>query len=146
MASSLLSLDLVASPTKFESSRIHLCMSVKRTVSGSVSGCASVRPIAMSSMSSQSNVGGTVMAPMWLLLRSGYGCKAASSRRTPKLVIEFFGVIFIPLGNFHHDIRRTVGYGLAAEAGLWRNAWGHIQFIQLRIRRFVAGFQTLAHD
>src|SRR5277367_4865991 len=64
MASSLLSLEGAGSPEKPGSSVIHLCMSVKRTVSGSVSGNLSVRPMAMSSMFSHPNVGG-----IFLLLR-----------------------------------------------------------------------------
>src|SRR5260370_26781961 len=58
MASSLASLEAAGSPEKPGSSVIHLCMSVKRTVSGSVSGNLSASPIAMSSKLSQPNVGG----------------------------------------------------------------------------------------
>src|SRR6266850_5602347 len=58
MASSLDSLEAAGSPEKPGSSVIHLCMSVKRTVKGSVSGNLSVRPMAMSSRLSQPNVGG----------------------------------------------------------------------------------------
>src|SRR2546423_14595384 len=58
MASSLVSLEAAGSPEKPGSSVIHLCMSVNRTVSGSVCGNLSVRPIAMSSRLSQPKVGG----------------------------------------------------------------------------------------
>src|SRR5260370_23896748 len=58
MASSLASLEAAGSPEKPGSSVIHLCMSVKRTVSGSVPGNLSVRLMAMSSKLSQPNVGG----------------------------------------------------------------------------------------
>src|SRR5882672_4937806 len=58
MASSLDSFEAAGSPEKPGSSVIHLCMSVKRTVSGSVSGNLSVRPMAMSSRFSQPNDGG----------------------------------------------------------------------------------------
>src|SRR5712692_2801140 len=53
-ASSLPSLEALGSPEKPGNSVIHLCMSVKRTVSGSVSGYLSVSAMAMSSVSSQS--------------------------------------------------------------------------------------------
>src|SRR5258708_280967 len=62
MASSFDSLEAAGSPEKPGSSVIHLCMSVKRTVSGSVSGCLSVNPMAISSKLSQPNDGG-ISAP-----------------------------------------------------------------------------------
>src|SRR5712672_659868 len=62
MASSLASLEAAGSPVKPGSSVIHLCISVKRTVRGSVSGCLSARPMAMSSRLSQPKVGG-MLAP-----------------------------------------------------------------------------------
>src|SRR4029077_6107709 len=62
MASSFPSLDFAGSPENPGSSVIHLCMSVKRTAYGSRLGYLSVRAIAMSSVSSQSNVGG-IAAP-----------------------------------------------------------------------------------
>src|SRR5258707_7713472 len=62
MASSLASLEAAGSPVKPGSSVIHLCMSVKRTVRGSVSGYLSARPMAMSSKLSQPKVGG-MLAP-----------------------------------------------------------------------------------
>src|SRR6516164_4408282 len=58
MASSLDSLDPAGSPAKPGSSIIHLCMSVKRTLSGSVSGYLSASAMARSSKSSQVNVCG----------------------------------------------------------------------------------------
>src|SRR6201998_4629818 len=64
MASSLLSLDVCGSPANPGSSVTHLCMSVKRTVSGSTSGNLSARPMAMSSRLSQSKVCG-IAAPQW---------------------------------------------------------------------------------
>src|SRR5208337_2912824 len=63
MASSLLSLDFSGSPANPGNSVIHLCKSVKRTVSGSTSGYLSVKPMAISSRLSQSNVGGMNSAP-----------------------------------------------------------------------------------
>src|SRR5438874_1282070 len=60
MASSLVSLEAAGSPEKPGSSVIHLCMSVNRTVSGSVCGNLSVRPIAMSSRLSQPKVSGII--------------------------------------------------------------------------------------
>src|SRR5258707_13532222 len=61
MASSLPSLEALGSPEKPGNSVIHLCMSVKRTVSGSVSGYLSVSVMAMSSVSSQSKVAGILL-------------------------------------------------------------------------------------
>src|SRR5258708_25331758 len=58
MASSFASLEAAGSLEKRGSAVIHLCMSVKRTVRGSVPGNLSVRAIAMSSKLSQPNVGG----------------------------------------------------------------------------------------
>src|SRR5277367_540912 len=125
MASSLLSLEAAGSPEKPGSSVIHLCMSVKRTVSGSVSGNLSVKPIAMSSMLSQPNVGG-----MFQRL----------------LVISFFRVIFVPVGNFDDDVGGAIGNGLAAEARLWRDAGSHVQFVEFGVGGFVAGFEALLDD
>src|SRR5215470_10439189 len=102
MASSLASLDLDGSPAKPGSSVIHLCMSVKRTVSGSVSGNLSVSAMAMSSKLSQSNVCGMVARTL--------------------SVIRFLRVVFIPVRNFDDDVGSPVGHGLAAEARLRRDA------------------------
>src|SRR5438874_13630968 len=126
MASSFDSLDAAGSPVKPGSSVIHLCMSVKRTVSGSVSGYLSVRAIAMSSKLSQSNVCGMFVSEL--------------------LVIQFFSVVLIPLRNFHNDIRRSVRNRLATQARLRRDARRFVEFVELRVRRFVARFEALTHD
>src|SRR3984893_8627919 len=73
MASSLDSLEAAGSPVKRGSSVIHLCMSVKRTVRGSVSGYLSVSAMAMSSRSSQSKVGGIFDFPRSEIFISGDG-------------------------------------------------------------------------
>src|SRR5882762_11563275 len=78
MASSLPSLEVLGSPEKPGNAVIHLCMSVKRTVSGSVSGYLSVSAIAMSSVLSQSKLGGMS-------------------------VILLPHMVFVPLRNFHDD-------------------------------------------
>src|SRR2546429_159249 len=101
-------------------------MSVKRTVSGSVSGYLSVRAIAMSSKLSQSNVCGMFFSEL--------------------LVIQFFSVVLIPLRNFHNDIRRAVRNRLAAEARLRRDTRRFVEFVELRVRRFVAGFEAFTND
>src|SRR5437762_11275384 len=101
-------------------------MSVKRTVSGSVSGYLSVRAIAMSSKLSQSNVCGMFVSEL--------------------LVIQFFSVVLVPLGNFHNDIRRAVGNRLATEARLRRDARRFVEFVEFGVRRFVARFEALAND
>src|SRR5579859_7493064 len=126
MASSFDSLDLAGSPENPSSSVIHLCMSVNRTVSGSVSGYLSVRAMAMSSKLSQSNVCGMVFSK--------------------PLMIQFFRVVLIPLGDFDNDIRGAVWHRLATEARLRRNAWRFVEFVELRVGRFVAGFEAFAND
>src|SRR6516225_2099505 len=101
-------------------------MSVKRTVRGSVSGNFSDRAIAMSSTLSQSSVGG---------MFSQYF-----------LVVCFFRVILVPVGNFHDDVRRAIGHRLAAKARLWRNARRFVELVKLGVGRFVTGLKSLAHD
>src|SRR6266436_7258200 len=115
MASSLPSLEALGSPAKPGSSVIHLCMSVKRTVSGSVSGCLSVRAMAISSVLSQSNVAG-IFAPQeedWRQRRADESVKRTSPAFS---VIGFLGVILVPFRNFHDDVGGAVRHGLAAEA------------------------------
>src|SRR5258706_16217647 len=91
MASSLPSLEVLGSPEKPGNSVIHLCMSVKRTVSGSVSGYLSVSAMAISSVLSQSKDGGMS-------------------------VILLPHVVFVPFRNFHHDIGGAVRNRLASQA------------------------------
>src|SRR6266436_4875611 len=145
MASSFPSLDLAGSPANPGSSVIHLCMSVKRTVYGSTLGNLSVSAIAIFSVLSQSNDAG-IMAPHKTFATESH------TEETPRLVaililmIHFLGVIFIPVRDFDHDVSRAVWHGLAAQARLRRNPRRFVQFIELRIGRFVAGFQTFFHD
>src|SRR6266852_3989527 len=106
MASSLPSLEVFGSPEKPGSSVIHLCMSVKRTVSGSVSGYLSVSAIAMSSVLSQSKVAGMS-------------------------VIQLLRVVFVPFRNFHDDIGGAVRNCLAAKALLRRDSRRFVNFIEL---------------
>src|SRR6266481_4047498 len=97
MASSLDSLEAAGSPEKPGSSVIHLCMSVKRTVRGSVSGCLSASPMAISSKLFQPNVGG-IPTPKKDLTK---GTEIAEKRwrnnpaATTDLMIEFLSVIFV---------------------------------------------------
>src|SRR5215467_12435179 len=98
MASRFDSLDQAVSPVKPVSSVIHLCMSVKRTVSGSVSGYLSASAIAMSSKLSQLNVGGISHSP------TGADCTSvppwdALSAPLQLLVsvIRFLGVVLVPV-------------------------------------------------
>src|SRR6266478_3023673 len=148
MASSLDSLEAAGSPEKPGSSVIHLCMSVKRTVSGSVSGCLSANPMAISSKLFQPNVGG-ISTPEKDLTQ---GAEIAEKRwrdkpaATTELMIEFLGVIFVPIGNFHHDVGGSVGDGLAAEARLRGDAGGFVEFIELGVGGLVAGLEAFAHD
>src|SRR6266436_1554051 len=117
IASSLPSLEALGSPEKPGSSVIHLCMSVKRTVSGSVSGCLSVSAMAMSSVLSQSNVAGMLLLGDQIS-HGGTDGDEKIERVRPKepSVIGFLGVILVPFRNFHHDVGGAVRHGLAAEA------------------------------
>src|SRR5260221_2936627 len=130
MASSFPSLDFAGSPANPGSSVIHLCMSVKRTEYGSTSGNLSVNAMAMSSKLSQSNVCGID------------GSLDATPRSLATLVVQFLGVIFIPMRNFDDNIRGAVGNGLAAQAGLRRDSWRLIEFIEFGVSGFVARFQA----
>src|SRR5262245_9874689 len=133
MASSFASLDAAASPVNPVNSVIHLCMSVKRTVSGSVSGYLSANALAMSSKLSQPNVGGielllekllTCKSSAFCLLPSAF-CLLPSDPRSLLFglssMIRFFRVILVPIRNLHHDVRRAIRHGLATEARLRRN-------------------------
>src|SRR5271167_2983496 len=61
-------------------------------------------------------------------------------------VIGFFGVIFVPLGDFHDDVGGAVGDGLAAETRFLRDAWGHVEFVEFGVGGFVAGLEALLDD
>src|SRR5256884_4263120 len=68
------------------------------------------------------------------------------SSTTLSLVIRFFRVILVPVGNLHHDIRRSVRNRLAAQPRLRGDAGRFVQLIEFRIRRFVARFEALMND
>src|SRR5439155_17032677 len=61
-------------------------------------------------------------------------------------MVEFLGVIFVPVGNFDDDVGSAVGYGLAAKASLRRDAGGFVQLVELGAGGIVAGFEAFAHD
>src|ERR1700730_15285092 len=61
-------------------------------------------------------------------------------------MIELFGVIFVPLRNFHHDVGRTVGYRLATQSRFRRDARRFIEFVELRVGGLIAGLQPFLHD
>src|SRR5467141_1493145 len=61
-------------------------------------------------------------------------------------VIEFLGVVFVPLGNFDDDVGGAVGHGLAAEAGFRRDAGRFVQLVELGVGSFVARFEAFPHD
>src|SRR5579859_2657160 len=63
-----------------------------------------------------------------------------------RLVIQLLRVVLVPLRNFDDDVGRAVRHGLAAEARFRRDAWRFVELVELRIRRFVAGFEAFAHD
>src|SRR5712692_5062984 len=61
-------------------------------------------------------------------------------------VIEFLGVVLVPIGNFHNDVRGAVGNGLAAEARLWRDARGFVELVEFGVSGLVARFKPLMND
>src|SRR5271165_6087873 len=107
----------MGSPANPGSSVIHLCMSVNRTVNGSTSGCLSVKPMAMSSRLSQSKVGMAIS------------------------VVQFLGIILVPLGYLDDDVRRPVRHRLATQSRLRCDPRSFVQLIQFRVRGFVARLQ-----
>src|SRR6266446_1477870 len=62
------------------------------------------------------------------------------------LMIEFLGVIFVPVGDFYDDVGGAVGDGLAAEAGFGRDAGSFVEFVEFGVGGFVAGFEAFPHD
>src|SRR5256886_16334550 len=61
-------------------------------------------------------------------------------------MVEFLGVIFVPVGNFDDDVGSAVGNRLAAEARLRRDAGSFIELVELGVGGFVAGLETFSHD
>src|SRR2546421_363279 len=157
MASSLVSLEAAGSPEKPGSSVIHLCMTVNRTVSGSVCGNLSVRPIAMSSRLSQPKVGGIYGSHLSVVSYQLYVqstkadrflneyCELSTDDRKTS-VIQLLGVVLVPVWNLDDDVRRSVGHGLATEARLRSDAGRFVQLIELSVSGFIAGFQAFSHD
>src|SRR5713101_1025196 len=62
------------------------------------------------------------------------------------LVVQFLGIILVPLGNLDDDVGRAVGNGLAAETRFGRNAGCLVEFIQFRIGGFIAGLEAFPDD
>src|SRR5260370_24686115 len=65
---------------------------------------------------------------------------------TTESMIEFLGVILVPVGDFDDDVGGAVGQGLATEARLGRDAGGFVKLVELGIGGFVAGFEAFPHD
>src|SRR5438046_6634232 len=61
-------------------------------------------------------------------------------------MVQFLGVIFVPVGNFDDDVGGAVGNGLAAEARLRRDAGGFVELVELGVGGFVAGLEALVND
>ena len=61
-------------------------------------------------------------------------------------MIEFLGVVFVPVGDFDDDVGGAVGDGLAAEAGLGGDAGSFVEFVEFGVGGFVAGFKALPDD
>src|SRR5712664_1291306 len=62
------------------------------------------------------------------------------------LMIEFLGVVFVPVGDFDDDVGGAVGDGLAAEARLGGDARGFVELVEFGVGGFVAGFEALVND
>src|SRR5260370_983372 len=67
-------------------------------------------------------------------------------RKLPNSVVEFLGVIFVPVGNFDDDVGGAVGDGLATQAGLRRDAGGFVEFVEFGVGGLVAGFGAFPDD
>src|SRR5712691_13260847 len=61
-------------------------------------------------------------------------------------VIQFLGVVFVPVGDFDDDVGGAVGNGLAAEARLRGDAGGLVELVEFGVSGFVAGFEAFSHD
>src|SRR5882762_835175 len=61
-------------------------------------------------------------------------------------MISFLGVILVPVGNFHDDVRSAVRNRLAAQARFWRDSRRFVEFIEFGAGRFVAGLKPFPHD
>src|SRR6266851_6691341 len=61
-------------------------------------------------------------------------------------VIEFLGVVFVPLGNLDDDVGGTVRNGLAAKPRFRRDAGGFVELVEFGVGGFIAGFQAFLHD
>src|SRR3989475_2690071 len=61
-------------------------------------------------------------------------------------MVEFLGVILVPIGNFNDDVGGAVGNGLAAEARLRGDTGSFVQLVELGVGGFVAGFETFPQD
>src|SRR5277367_3361616 len=145
MASSFPSFDNFGSPVNPGSSMIHLCMSVKRTVSGSTPGCFSASWMPISSALSQSNVFG-IPFRSWMQMFPRRLDVAAAAQSRKFLVLGFLRVILVPLRNLDHDVLGAVRHTLAAEARFRRHTRRFVQLVQLRVGGFVATIETLVHD
>src|SRR5260370_12371456 len=71
---------------------------------------------------------------------------AGHSTLEQRSVVEFFGVVFVPAGDFYDDVGGAVGDGLATEARLWRDAGGFVEFVEFGVGGFVAGFEAFTHN
>src|SRR6266704_6658179 len=65
---------------------------------------------------------------------------------TKELMIEFLGVVFVPLGNLDDDVGGAVRNGLAAKPRFRRDSGSFVEFIEFGIGGFVARLQALPHD
>src|SRR5260370_28431271 len=61
-------------------------------------------------------------------------------------MVSFLGVIPVPVGNFHRDVRSAVRHGLAAQAWFRRDTRRLIELVELGVGRFITRLQTFFYD
>ncbi len=59
--------------------------------------------------------------------------------------MTFLDEVLVPGGNLNFDIRRAVGYALAAETGIERNVRRLVELVEFVIRGLTTRFQPLDH-
>src|SRR5216684_1567352 len=71
---------------------------------------------------------------------------AGHSTLEQRSVVEFFGVVFVPVGNFDDDVGGAVGHGLATQTRFGGDAGGFVQLVEFGVGGFVAGLEAFPHD
>src|SRR3954469_1676285 len=106
MASSFPSLDFLGSPLKSGNAVTRRCRSVKRTASGSVSGCCSDSRIPRSSASSHVNSFGIDDSPLQQFLFASSFQPRTRNQKLGMYLVFFRHVIAVPCWNLDNDFAR----------------------------------------